>query len=333
MRSFSYGAGYSPVVYSQVEQLLAYGADPNYQNHVGMTPLHVAAIRGVSDGVMSALIRAGGDPHIQTDTTTGPALTPYVWALIMGRTSAVSAIESLRPVSGIAKETVALLMTVGDFSRRIFRVFEDSATPEQFETQLRSLMDELVVQGALTQTEAETTMTEVKAQMAFGTIDRRASESRSPRWLDTSGCKGGFANTCRLFKNCKSGADAEWRSSVSLTSGSCADKAFYTFVGCLGATIVAVILSGGIALPAVAAAIAACTGGGALVFGTCAAIASVRHATRMRSCCNEYRPPDCTAQNGETGSCPSYGRACPPRRPPGHVGRWRPPPGWQDRLN
>ncbi len=196
------GVGFSPVLYGQVELLLAHGANPNFQNHIGMTPVHSAAMRGASDAVMSTLINAGGDPHIRTTTTTGSALTPYIWALVMGRTSAVSAIERLRPASGIAADTVTFLKTVGDMSQRIFQIFEDSTTAEEFETGIRDLLDELVAMGVLTQAEADATLTQTLAQMSQGYNDRIVSA-----WWDTSGCKDGFDNTCRLFEQCMGGCE------------------------------------------------------------------------------------------------------------------------------
>jgi len=79
--------------YGVIKTLLDHGANPNFPNLDGTTPLHFAAMYRGSEAVVSALIEAGGNPLI----ATSQAGTPYEFALQLGNEGAVAAIEWSTP--------------------------------------------------------------------------------------------------------------------------------------------------------------------------------------------------------------------------------------------
>lgn len=85
-----------------IRVLLKFRADPNFPDPNGNTPLHLAArLRNGYGGVMTALLRAGGDPFI---VIKGQAETPYALAVRLGNTSAVRAIEKSKRFKEFKKE-------------------------------------------------------------------------------------------------------------------------------------------------------------------------------------------------------------------------------------
>eukprot|EP00928_Gymnodinium_smaydae_P044180 TRINITY_DN29494_c0_g1_i1.p1 TRINITY_DN29494_c0_g1~~TRINITY_DN29494_c0_g1_i1.p1 ORF type:complete len:259 (-),score=59.59 TRINITY_DN29494_c0_g1_i1:254-1030(-) len=63
---------------SQVEQLLASGANVNERNAAMETPLHVAGI-SCADGVVEALLSARADVHARANDGDGLSMTPLHW--------------------------------------------------------------------------------------------------------------------------------------------------------------------------------------------------------------------------------------------------------------
>ena len=80
--------------------LLIFGADPDFSAPNGDTPLHLAARRG-SGSVMTALIKAGGDPFIVTKDQTE---SPYALAARLGNAGAVGAIKRSKAFKKFKKD-------------------------------------------------------------------------------------------------------------------------------------------------------------------------------------------------------------------------------------
>lgn len=138
--------------YGVTNVLLEYGAQPNLANNSGQTPLHFAAQNGASEAVVIALIKAGGDPLIETFQVGGTAMTPYEIALREGNVAAIAAIEKstdYRPPNYESLKAEGLLWRAYD------RALERATTNEQRTDALRTLCNGLVQIGVHSQAQAD----------------------------------------------------------------------------------------------------------------------------------------------------------------------------------
>ena len=106
------GSDTTPTVHSQVQALLAAGADPNIADAAGRTALHYAAEYGGSDAVTQALIDGGAGVNTQEQN----GATALQLALAAGNDGAKSTLEQATTVRPAQYDQ---LKALGTFSKKL----------------------------------------------------------------------------------------------------------------------------------------------------------------------------------------------------------------------
>ena len=138
------GSGRTPTVYTQVEVLLAAGADPNLIDDRGQTALHYAAQYGGSDAVTQALIDGG----VSVNTQDSHGATALQLALFAGNDGATSMLEQ---AGAVRPEQYEQLKAIGTFGKKL----RAAATKEDKKTVLESESSSMVKRGWMTEAERQ----------------------------------------------------------------------------------------------------------------------------------------------------------------------------------
>lgn len=145
--------------YGLVKMLIENGANPNQIDPSGLSPMDAVAKHG-TEAMMTALIEAGGDPHLPTQN-----LTPYKRALMHGNDGPLAAIKKAYPDHKPSdEEEWKRLSAAGEISK----AFDEAVLLEGADraTRIEKLVNGFIASGMLPEKESEELIKQFMAQVA-----------------------------------------------------------------------------------------------------------------------------------------------------------------------